>query len=853
MNNSSSIFSKRAVWLSLLLGVLTVLAISSAAFALSNEFYDDNGSGATCDVGRRGRDAPTTTEYDISACNDNHRVVLLAGENNDVPIERTYIQANFFNGRTDAPPTGQSITIKGAHLCMNGSTLPNNRRDGVRKGYYSDNTVTNPNTDKIRDDNLNGSRVTRYKIGEQTEWGRFRAGAATDDCTSATDINVSLSTTRVGNSPFGDFQPVPGVPGAWFVTVYAAHWNKHGPATDSIGSDCPAGGNGPGTNGPCDGLVNGFSVQARGNKAVAVTMTAQDVNCAAEGRCATLRARDGETNADFANYFTYKARFGAPCTIPAGGEPAQIRFYDLDYGVNSTDAVIKLTVRDEAPDGSVRWLWGFQTSGGGYANSDSDWVDGDPAKEGRSTRGVWRNVQPTYHQSFQIRPNNGGVSSWGFDAEAGHDYVMYVQNVGPHLAMQIGIPYDGAYSVFDCPDDGSVTPQVGFDGDPDSYEPGDIPVATARITKNSPVDVEIDTVRYFWYESDNDRTFDPGDDPIHRVPNGHRTLNSPDFPLPSWGAAPGATADEIVANKRVPEGRSSVCTSLWLDNPLPANTRRRSNPAVHCVPIEKKPYLSVSNGDVNTTKAEVEECTYAGNANHIATYWRLEGGVNQGSRTELAAFAGGNVVDFISAALRSVAPTPKKGLTFANTGAGIGDFGGAYGTAVGCNNDPDWTAPATPGANNPLNSYPGGGGTRIYNGNLTISGNVRYPGGNFSLTNMPYLKVVIRGDIYIDKGVSEIDGIYMATGTIYTCTNGSSLPNAANYLTYLKDHCANRTLTVNGSLIANKIRFWRLSGGLRTNPAETITYDPLNWLKELSQDDDGPTEFDSYTIMPPVL
>jgi hypothetical protein len=141
-------------------------------------------------------------------------------------------------------------------------------------------------------------------------------------------------------------------------------------------------------------------------------------------------------------------------------------------------------------------------------------------------------------------------------------------------------------------------------------------------------------------------------------------------------------------------------------------------------------------------------------------------------------------------------------------------------------------------------------------GNLYISNNIVYQGrgGWASVASLPGLKFIVDGNILIGNTVSQLDGIYIAKGSIYTCTTFNTpvdLSAAGGY-----DAC-NHPLTVNGSLVAgNKVYLLRTNGSLQTDtPAETINLTPETWLANWPDATATTTtqKYDSVTGLPPML
>ena len=251
------------------------------------------------------------------------------------------------------------------------------------------------------------------------------------------------------------------------------------------------------------------------------------------------------------------------------------------------------------------------------------------------------------------------------------------------------------------------------------------------------------------------------------------------------------------------------------------------------VVVTQKPYIRAYGGDI-----------FAGSSSGCyGEGWKLYGGnagiygfvgttAGTGSGAQLGVLAMGEVWGFNSAMLRTgaTAPLPPNGLTFGNESSPLGKIGISE-----C--PPDYWGKKTRTINNVINmglgtidlvNYTSGEyyadsarGTVVINmvdipigrvvnlyveGDLLILGNIKYLGSGSwgSVSEIPRLQIVVRGNIYIDKSVTQLDGVYVAQGkTIYTCSNF----NPDN----IRTEC-NTQLTVNGALVATKIKWLRTFG-----------------------------------------
>ena len=309
------------------------------------------------------------------------------------------------------------------------------------------------------------------------------------------------------------------------------------------------------------------------------------------------------------------------------------------------------------------------------------------------------------------------------------------------------------------------------------------------------------------------------------------------------------------------------------------------------ITVSRKPYLRVYGGDVVSGIGFDLSCT-KNSSSQIAAYNRGSSGGYGGAGAQFGVQAYGAVDQFVSAMLRGSNPTPPKGLTFANTSGTYGaSFGDApcvkdyYGTLATHTSshlpfpggqDPDWPY------NVPAYNYYQYNGNAILSagtiqkglhrtiyvrGNVYIAGPyISFDGGaRTSLADIPSFYLIVQGNIYIDKGVTNLDGVYIAQpdssgngGIIYTCATGfNPVPNNLLYA-----NCANK-LTINGAFIANQVKFLRTVGsqGLSSasetsssaNIAEVFNFSPELWLTTPGLVTGGTVQLDSITSLPPIL
>jgi hypothetical protein len=189
-------------------------------------------------------------------------------------------------------------------------------------------------------------------------------------------------------------------------------------------------------------------------------------------------------------------------------------------------------------------------------------------------------------------------------------------------------------------------------------------------------------------------------------------------------------------------------------------------------------------------------------------------------------------------------------LTFANT-SGAGLFDGANRQLSSC--IPDYfsmrgTTQTLPTVGSTINAgglasgkyyfkpdpastiNPGQDITIYIDGSITIDANITFAGnGNYSVDNLPKFAIVAKGDIFISKNVSQLDGAYISqpgaatsgapnAGTVWTCTDPNNQANNKDSI-WLAGNCNNR-LTINGALIAQQVNFMRVKGDTAAALAE---------------------------------
>lgn len=331
-----------------------------------------------------------------------------------------------------------------------------------------------------------------------------------------------------------------------------------------------------------------------------------------------------------------------------------------------------------------------------------------------------------------------------------------------------------------------------------------------------------------------------------------------------------------------------------------------STSGTSCFDVIAKPYMKVLGGDVSAGSCAGGNAIIAG-WNKLSDKEGPTGNGNLGSGTRYAAFAQGIINSFASGQdlLRDAGyGYSATNLSFANTSTntGSGNFGG-YFSGTPCVLSYFGSKPSNPSE---VSSWPGmgtasttiepkiysldstsaptalGGATipanvsiRLYvDGDVILDGDIKANyAGAIDASQMPSFTLIVKGNIYIQPGVKELYGTYVAEGVgkgnVYTCSNGTNPIGTANYsvappAAFANPHtqCANQ-LTFTGAVVAQKVILGRTYGSLYQDTgattgqafaSEVFKYNPLSWIYSVV----GPTTthndtYESMTTLPPVL
>lgn len=339
-------------------------------------------------------------------------------------------------------------------------------------------------------------------------------------------------------------------------------------------------------------------------------------------------------------------------------------------------------------------------------------------------------------------------------------------------------------------------------------------------------------------------------------------------------------------------------------------------PATGCsntVVVSNKPYFRAYGGDIIAGagfKDSSGTCSINGGKRQVA-FNGLAGANYTGAGNSHGSFATGTIVDFVSGTLKPGGPNDPDMFAFTNQS---GTYGGNFWTsnlgsacapdyyglkpASGLNNiaTPFYSASSFGTGNYDATSGPPGGprliitggtisagtdATVYADGDVFIDGNIDYAGstsgyGNNPL-NVPSLRVIARGNIYVGPNVTQLHGIFVAQpnggakGIFYTCglrsgvlfraptqTLSGSTITSSELAGTGPGQCGQNRLAIYGSVNALAIKLLRTAGtvpgAVEGYPsgaaAEQFIFTPDTWFNGQTSNTKA---FQSYTALPPIL
>jgi hypothetical protein len=249
------------------------------------------------------------------------------------------------------------------------------------------------------------------------------------------------------------------------------------------------------------------------------------------------------------------------------------------------------------------------------------------------------------------------------------------------------------------------------------------------------------------------------------------------------------------------------------------------------VTVANHPYFKVLGGDL------ISYGTFVRGYNQQDAFFVPTGcspAIRCGAGVETAVQAQGTIAGVPSRYKQASTGATIKGLTYANSIA-ADTWGGGFGAVPpGIN----YTVPAGLDEVTDVDDIPRNANTEYLNMGTLAGGNIElgaratiYRSGNILIRNnitygnrtgyagsndIPHLRIVATGHIFIHPDVTQLDGEFIALGEVYTCHNGTN-----NWTTNTNIHgpCSGSTLIVNGSLIGDSIKLTRMVGTRRAAQA----------------------------------
>jgi hypothetical protein len=345
-----------------------------------------------------------------------------------------------------------------------------------------------------------------------------------------------------------------------------------------------------------------------------------------------------------------------------------------------------------------------------------------------------------------------------------------------------------------------------------------------------------------------------------------------------------------------------------------------------CYRVQNRPYVRAYGGDVAAGGGfeNIGQDSCGNTDSRISTYLRPLAEQNpasnkSGSGSQLAAMALGNISGFTSASMRTADPLLSRGLTFGHDNSPIAGFDDSLSPQLGGNMSGNgWCVPdffqstqfpdgdtkdvsASTGAINVGSGLADGHQTvrnidgskltltssGLYNrkhtvyvdGDVFIRDNIMYNTNYAAGTSaIPSFTLVVRGNIYVENDVTQLDGLYIAqprdgspnSGRIYTCANaaGNAILDGGGLFSLCG--APNPTnpprLTVNGAFIAQRVILNRTGLTLRNSTfregpadskaAEIFSFNPEIYLSPpVFRPNSTPTsgDYDYISVLAPTL
>jgi hypothetical protein len=818
-----------------------IFSAASTVNAMTTRYFADAGA-----------DSDTTSTCEVLNWNATAGVCstrdayVLASNTANVPKGLTTLRI-YFTG-VSAATTGLNFQIEGGSFCpgtFGADTGNPNGRDKLANGYYANNPSKLDAGGTVVTDFLlinSGGGAYRNLTNEYGALGKYRAGDNFCKLSGAyITTNIAVSAAELRNQP--------GLPATTkFVELVAQPrpTNPNDAPNYSAGGIFVSNGCSPAAVGKCDGMINEFRVlnNLSANRSYVTTSSAYS-----SGANYNVTIQNGDPNIDSKDHDapgrhqSYIARFGPDCTVPTTGKDVQINLYDIDHGNNPPYNHNGSTYADQIRAQIIRT---DTTTGQKYMLDSTYWSTVTATKDaGTVANGNWKTTNksvPSYADGITVGPAGETYRYLTFQAKPNDKYEFYLMDVRSDLVNQFGLPFDGIYYAIKC-QKASVAPVakvVDSSGNvPTNFEEGDSYTALGSLANSAITDGSASSEWRVWYDDDNGQQFDGVGDTVIYNPSIVKTVSVPASSTVAADPAKPVGVGGVVSSHKY------ICSQVYNVNPADIMTNVAGAPAqdTKCVPIQRSPYFQVMNGDANAAASLTAATGCTTNTTSPISAFNRGSPSYVGSGAGVAAFAAGAITGFTSG-------IKQKGLTFANTaGSGDSTYGGGF---QGTYCIPDyWGSAAATNATVDAST-----GTLVTNGDVYITGSPNTLGASLGLGNIS-LRWIIANNIYINSGVTYLEGNYIAKNKIYTCATGINAPVP---IPSLAGSCG-LPLTVYGTFIAGTgIKLQRTTGSLNSSPAETFVYSPDIWIQAISPNGNVPTsaqgtagKYDSITLLPPVL
>ena len=637
------------------------------------------------------------------------------------------------------------------------------------------------NYDQIDDGTANSSgNAVSFQIGASTQWGAWDSSSTCDSKTLT--FNVSGAALDVNTGMYK------------YQLVVSAN-----PSTDKY--------------------MNTFWVTAPSNGYVSQD-SSLSTSSFALNQTSPIPAGSNPSNTQsppspYQDYTNYVVKFAPDCSLTTSSVAKSIEIFDDDnsgnWDVQPRPFLVKLVEIDNVTNAQTN------------VPLSASFPDGSGSASGPDASGYY--TYATTANAKRIIIN--------FTVKKGKKYQWLVDSVYYDNTLQFKVPYDNVYYYLGCAQPDSklkagmvATPATMAQEETATFTPS-ISVSSFRANH----DVTCSITRTLYPAAGG--TTSLGTQPCQTT-GGATTI-----PVTGNGVITLASNNFSNASQATPGSR--ICDTITITSPSDPDyfAAASDNTAEACVRITKTPHVQFIGGDVwaggGFTAVSPGTCTTAARITTAQPSATLSDGTYAGSGVAYGAFALGKITNFGSASYPLVGSLGDNWL-FANTNTSnygyfnggehcLNDYAAAYAAAptlvgggsinVTCNDascggggSGAWrvTSSASFSGTVPVDR------TKVYfvNGDATITGNITHVASYPNVDGVPSIVIIATGDIRVNAGVTQLDGIFISRGTFYTCY---PKPEPATIST------CNSKLTVNGSVVANRIDLHRTAGADGTTPA----------------------------------